>query len=57
VLLIGATRDPHAYPGLTAVREAVPHAAVAVIEGGMVPLPDQLPGPFAAAVEEFLDGL
>jgi hypothetical protein len=28
-----------------------------VIEGGMVPLPDQLPEQFAAAVEAFLDQL
>jgi pimeloyl-ACP methyl ester carboxylesterase len=57
VLLVGATADPHAYPSLPRLREAIPHAAVAVIEGGMVPLPDQRPREFAAAVERFLDGL
>lgn len=57
VLLIGATEDPHAFPALDRLRAALPGAAVAVIEGGMVPLPDQLPERFAAAVESFLDGL
>lgn len=57
VLLIGATADPYAYPTLSRLQEAIPHAAVEVIEGGMVPLPDQLPEQFASAVERFLDGL
>ncbi len=57
VLLIGATEDPHAYPALDRMRAALPGAAVSVIEGGMVPLPDQLPERFAAAVECFLDEL
>jgi pimeloyl-ACP methyl ester carboxylesterase len=55
VLLIGATHDPHAYPALESMRAALPDAEVEVIEGGMVPLPDQLPEQFAAAVEQFLD--
>jgi pimeloyl-ACP methyl ester carboxylesterase len=57
VLLIGASGDPYAYPSLPALQAAIPHAAVEVIEGGMIPLPDQLPERFAAAVERFLDGL
>ena len=57
VLLIAATADPYAYPSLARLQAAIPHAAVAVIEGGMVPLPDQLPEQFASAVERFLDGL
>jgi pimeloyl-ACP methyl ester carboxylesterase len=57
VLLIGATEDPHAFPDLDRLRAAIPQAEVAVIEGGMVPLPDQLPDRFAAAVEAFLDEL
>jgi pimeloyl-ACP methyl ester carboxylesterase len=55
VLLIGATHDPYAYPALVPMRAALPDARVEVIEGGMVPLPDQLPEQFAAAVERFLD--
>jgi pimeloyl-ACP methyl ester carboxylesterase len=55
VMLIGATDDPYAYPALEPMRAALPDAHVEVIEGGMVPLPDQLPDEFAAAVERFLD--
>jgi pimeloyl-ACP methyl ester carboxylesterase len=57
VLLIGATADPYAYPALATLRAALPHAEVTEIEGGMVPLPDQLPEEFAAAVERFLETL
>jgi pimeloyl-ACP methyl ester carboxylesterase len=57
VLLIGATDDPYAYPALEPMRAALPDAEVEVIQGGMVPLPDQLPEKFAAAVERFLDGI
>jgi pimeloyl-ACP methyl ester carboxylesterase len=57
VLLLGATDDPYAYPALESMRAALPAAQVEVIEGGMVPLPDQLPEQFAAAVERFLDGI
>ena len=57
VLLVGATDDPYAYPALEPMRAALPDAQVEVIEGGMVPLPDQLPEQFAAAVERFLDSI
>ena len=55
VLLVGATHDPYAFPALEPMRAALPDAEVEVIQGGMVPLPDQLPEQFAAAVERFLD--
>jgi pimeloyl-ACP methyl ester carboxylesterase len=55
VLLVGATHDPYAYPALEPMRAALPDAQVEVIQGGMVPLPDQLPEQFAIAVERFLD--
>jgi pimeloyl-ACP methyl ester carboxylesterase len=57
VLLIGPTADPYAYPSVPKLRAALPHAVVTEIEGGMVPLPDQRPEAFAAAVEAFLDSL
>lgn len=57
VLLVAATADPHSYPSLPALRTALPHARVAEIKGGTVPLPDGHPAEFAAAVEEFLDSL
>jgi pimeloyl-ACP methyl ester carboxylesterase len=57
VLLIGATDDPYAYPALARMRAALPDARTVEIDGGMVPLPDQLPEQFATAVEQFLDGV
>jgi len=55
VLLIGAPADPYAYPHLERARAVLPDAEVVEIEGGMVPLPDQLPEEFAAAVVRFLE--
>lgn len=55
VLLIGADRDPYAFPQLERMAAALPHAETAVIAGGMVPLPDGWPEQFAAMVGDFLD--
>ena len=55
-LLIRATEDPFAAPHVRELRAHLPQARVADIEGGWVPLPDQLPQAFAAAVLAFLDG-
>jgi pimeloyl-ACP methyl ester carboxylesterase len=54
VLLVAATDDPHAYPFVAPLHAALPTSTVAEIPGGMVPLPDQLPREFAAAVADFL---
>lgn len=54
-LLVHAPDDPFASPHTAEWRHLLPQAEVAVIEGGMVPLPDQLPGPFAAAITAFLE--
>ncbi|MCZ7589151.1 MAG: alpha/beta hydrolase [Gaiella sp.] len=54
VLLIGAPADPYAYPHLARAQALLPDAETVEIEGGMVPLPDQLPEQFAAAVSGFL---
>ena len=56
VLLVQATGDPFASPHLAEWRHHLPQAEVAVVEGGMVPLPDQLPEAFAQAVLRFLEG-
>jgi pimeloyl-ACP methyl ester carboxylesterase len=56
-LIVCGSEDFAAYPTLPWLRESIPHAGVAVIEGGMVPLPDGWPDEFAAAVERFLDDL
>ena len=52
-LLIGGT-DDLAHPDLPRLAAALPGSRVVEIEGGMVPLPDQLPERFAAAVLDFL---
>jgi len=59
-LLIRATDDPFAFPHGEELREQLRNVAsieMVDIEGGMVPLPDQLPEEFAGAVLAFLDGL
>jgi len=59
-LLIRATDDPFAFPHGEELREQLRNVAsvdMVDIEGGMVPLPDQLPDEFAAVVLAFLDGL
>jgi pimeloyl-ACP methyl ester carboxylesterase len=56
-LVIAPTADPHAYPHAPKVAAAIAGATLIEIEGGMVPLPDQMPEEFAAAVLRFLDTL
>lgn len=56
-LLIRATDDPFAYPHGEELRNELVNAEsvdMVDIDGGMVPLPDQLPDKFAAAVGAFL---
>jgi pimeloyl-ACP methyl ester carboxylesterase len=55
-LVLGATDDPHAYPAAPKVAQAIAGSRRVDIAGGMVPLPDQMPGAFGAAVESFLAG-
>jgi len=55
VLVIRATADPFAAADAPRLCEMLPEARTVDIEGGMVPLPDQMPAEFAAAVLEFLD--
>jgi pimeloyl-ACP methyl ester carboxylesterase len=54
-LLVHAPDDPFASPHMAEWQARLPHARVADIEGGMVPLPDQFPDAFAQAVLRFLD--
>jgi pimeloyl-ACP methyl ester carboxylesterase len=53
-LVVAATDDPFAYPDTRPLADALGGAPVVELEGGMVPLPDQLPEEFAAAVSTFL---
>jgi len=56
-LLVRATDDPFAAPHAEELRERLPGATIVDVEGGMVPLPDQLPERFAEVVLAFLDEL
>lgn len=55
VLVIAPTADPHAYPQARPLADAIAGSRYVEIEGGMVPLPDQMPERFADAVIGFLD--
>ncbi len=56
-LVIRAPADPFASPHAAELAAHIQGARVVDVPGGMVPLPDQLPAEFAAAVLEFIDGL
>jgi pimeloyl-ACP methyl ester carboxylesterase len=53
-LVVAPTADPHAYPHAPKVAAAIAGSALVEIEGGMVPLPDQMPEQFADTVQRFL---
>ena len=53
-LIVRASADPFASPHAGELLGRLPHARLATIEGGMVPLPDQLPEAFAALVLDFV---
>ncbi|HSV57668.1 MAG TPA: alpha/beta hydrolase [Variovorax sp.] len=57
VLLLRAPEDPFAAPHAAELAAHLSHARIVDIEGGMVPLPDQLPEAFAGAVLDFLQQL
>ena len=60
VLILGADADPFSFPDVEVMRDALVGASrvdVAVIEGGMIPMTEQLPEAVAAAVVPFLHGL
>jgi pimeloyl-ACP methyl ester carboxylesterase len=54
-LIVHATDDPFAAPHAAELQALIPQARMVSIAGGMVPLPDQMPVPFAEAVLRFLD--
>jgi pimeloyl-ACP methyl ester carboxylesterase len=56
-LLVRAPGDPFAASHAAQWLAHLPHAQVVDIEGGMVPLPDQLPQAFAGAVLRFLGSI
>jgi pimeloyl-ACP methyl ester carboxylesterase len=54
VLVLAPTEDPHAYPQARPLADAIAGSRYLEIEGGMVPLPDQMPEEFARHVLDFL---
>lgn len=57
VCILRATQDPFAAQHAAELMAHLPQALVVEFEGGMVPLPDQMPAQFAQAVHRFLSGL
>ncbi len=57
VLVLAPTADPHAYPQARPLANAIAGSRYVEVEGGMVPLPDQMPQAFARHVLEFLDSV
>lgn len=53
-LVIAPTADPHAYPNAARLASAITGSRYIEVDGGMVPLPDQMPGRFAELVTDFL---
>jgi len=53
-LVLAPTADPHGHPHARAVADAIAGSRYVEVEGGMVPLPDQMPERFAAEVLAFL---
>lgn len=54
VLVIAPNADPHAYPVARSVAKRIAGSRYVELDGGMVPLPDQMPGRFAELVTDFL---
>lgn len=53
-LVLAPTADPHAYPNAERLAGAITGSRYVEVDGGMVPLPDQMPGRFAELVTDFL---
>ena len=56
-LVLAGSEDPFSFPGMKRLAGAIKGSKTVTIEGGMVPLVDQMPEAFAQAVLQFLDGL
>ena len=57
VLVLAPTADPHSFPQARPLADAITGSRYVEIEGGMVPLPDQMPQAFARAVLDFLQSV
>ena len=56
VLVIAPSDDPHAYPSARPLAARIAGSRCVDVEGGRVPLPDQMPERFAQLVADFLLG-
>jgi pimeloyl-ACP methyl ester carboxylesterase len=54
-LVLAGTDDPFSYPRMKPLSDHIPGSRTAEIQGGMVPMVDQMPEDFAKAVMDFLD--
>jgi pimeloyl-ACP methyl ester carboxylesterase len=54
-LVIAGTEDPFSYPRMKPLSNSIKGSETAVVEGGMVPMVDQMPEEFAKVVLYFLD--
>ena len=55
-LVMAGSEDPYSLPSLRPFVDRIQGSLSAVIEGGMVPMPEQMPEEFARVVMDFLDG-
>ena len=54
-LVMAGTDDPFSFPRMNILSRHIPRSTTAVIQGGMVPMVDQMPDEFARVVMDFLD--
>jgi pimeloyl-ACP methyl ester carboxylesterase len=54
-LVLAGSADPFSFPRMKPLAAAIKGSETAVIEGGMVPMDEQMPEEFARAVLRFLD--
>ena len=54
-LVLAGSEDPIAFPRMTVLSESIEGSQSEVIDGGMLPMVDQLPEEFARVVVNFLD--
>jgi pimeloyl-ACP methyl ester carboxylesterase len=54
-LVLAGTDDPFSFPRMKLLSAHIPGSITAEIQGGMVPMVDQMPEEFALAVMDFLD--
>jgi pimeloyl-ACP methyl ester carboxylesterase len=55
-LVVCGTDDPFSFPAMVRLAAAIPGSRAVPIPGGMVPVVDQMPEAFAAAIAPFLRG-